>query len=273
MTPPVIGAALMVKDLPSYRDWLFEKDRDLEIQDFFRPDLMASGDVAPVAEEARKMLDGFAGRIGIHGPFWGLPLNAADPEVRGIVSKRLLKGLDACMAVGGDLMVMHSPYSTWDDNNLDMAGSEARDWMLELVAETLAEPVVRARDMGVTLVLENIEDKTPGDRKRLAAHLGADVVRLSVDTGHAHYAHGSTGAPPVDYFIRSAGNELAHVHLQDADGFADRHWAIGEGTILWPSVFRALGELESNPRLVLELRDCAGIPASMAFLAARGLGQ
>ena len=31
---PVIGAALGVDELPAFRDWLFEKNRDLELQTF-----------------------------------------------------------------------------------------------------------------------------------------------------------------------------------------------------------------------------------------------
>ena len=56
-------------------------------------------------------------------------------------------------------------------------------------------------------------------------------------------------------------------------GYNGRHWAIGDGNILWTSVFAAIGELAVKPRLILELRDKSGIPASMAFLAAKGLGQ
>ena len=82
-----------------------------------------------------------------------------------------------------------------------------------------------------------------------------------------------SGAPPVDYYVRAAGEMLAHVHLQDCDGYADRHWSLGEGTIRWHSVFRALAEIDANPRLVLELRDYARIPDSMAYLEREGLGQ
>ena len=39
MTLPVIGAALGVGDLPAYRDWLFEKDRDLELQSFWSAEM------------------------------------------------------------------------------------------------------------------------------------------------------------------------------------------------------------------------------------------
>ena len=98
-------------------------------------------------------------------------------------------------------------------------------------------------------------------------------MAVSIDTGHAHYAHGSTGAPPVDYYVRRAGNRVEHIHLQDADGHADRHWTIGEGTICWPAVFRALGEFCANPRLILELRDKAGILPSVEYLSRLGLAR
>ncbi|MGV6847321.1 MAG: sugar phosphate isomerase/epimerase family protein, partial [Marinibacterium sp.] len=87
------------------------------------------------------------------------------------------------------------------------------------------------------------------------------------------YAHGATGAPPVDYFVRAAGDRLAHVHLQDADGFADRHWPIGDGAVNWPAVFRALADHAPDARLILELRDPTGIPKSMAHLSRLGLAR
>ncbi len=31
---PVLGAALNINSIPAYRDWLLERQRDLEIQDF-----------------------------------------------------------------------------------------------------------------------------------------------------------------------------------------------------------------------------------------------
>ncbi|MCX7302523.1 MAG: sugar phosphate isomerase/epimerase [Rhodobacterales bacterium] len=268
---PVIGAALAVPELAQYRDWLFEKDRDLELQTFHEPEVI-SGDWVPYADEARRLLSGFRGRLGIHGPFWGFTIDSLDADIRKLVTRRMNSGLDICAVTGATQMVIHSPYTTWDYNNLDNYPT-ARSTVIENVHDTLRSIVTRAEDQGVTLVLENIEDIDPLDRLRLAQSFNSDAVKLSIDTGHAEYARGSTGAPPVDYFVRAAGNHLDHVHLQDADGFADRHWALGEGTILWPSVFRALSALEAKPRLILELRDKAGIAASMKFLSDRGLGQ
>jgi sugar phosphate isomerase/epimerase len=272
MALPVIGAALGVPDLPEFRDWLFEMDRDLELQSFSSPEILISGDWQPLVDEARRHLDGFRGRLGIHGPFWGLSLASPDPEIRALVGRRMMTGLDICAALGATMMVIHSPYTTWDFHNLDLF-PKARVRVIEAAQETLSEVVRRAADQGVTLVLENVEDIDPADRCRLAEALGAETVRVSLDTGHAHYAHVATGAPPVDFFLRAAGERLAHVHLQDADGHADRHWPIGQGSVPWHAIFGALAGIGATPRLILELRDKGGVRPSAAWLAAQGLAR
>jgi sugar phosphate isomerase/epimerase len=271
MAPPVIGAALRVDQLADHRDWLLEKPRDLELQSFHSAALLA-GDWQPLVDEAKRLLNGHSGRLGIHGPFMGLGIASPDPDIRAIVARRMDQGLDVCAALGATQMVIHSPFTTWGHNNSDDKPG-AREAIFANAQETLGGTVRRAEALGVTLVVENIEDKDPADRLRLAQSFGSTAVRVSLDTGHAHYAHGSTGAPPVDYYVHAAGEMLEHIHLQDADGFADRHWTLGEGTIRWHAVFRAIAALQVKPRLILELRDKAGIPSSMTLLESLGLGQ
>lgn len=271
MTLPVIGAAMPTSGLETYRDWILEKNRDLEIQSFVNADIL-KGDWRPLADRTRALLDGYTGRLGIHGPFWGLNIAALDPDVRAVVARRLDQALDVCAAINATQMVIHSPYTTWDYNNLDnFPGGRAR--MIEAAHATIGAAVARAADQGVVLVIENIEDIDPTDRLHLAQSFNSDAVRLSVDTGHAEYARGNTGAPPVDYYIAAAGEMLHHIHLQDADGYADRHWSLGDGTIRWAQVFRAIGALTVKPRLILELRDITQIPASMRYLETMGLGE
>lgn len=267
---PVIGAALTVATLERLRNWVFDRERDLELQDFYYADVL-DGDWAPIAERYRRLLDGHKGRVGLHGPFWGFAIDTPDPLVAEVVRKRLNQGLDVCAATGATQMVVHSPFTTWDHNNLDgRPGQRARK--IETVHANIGAVVKRAEDMGVTLVIENIEDKDPAARVALARSFDSPAVRVSIDTGHAHYAHGSTGAPPVDHYVRAAGAMLEHVHLQDADGYGDRHWSIGEGTILWPSVFAALAELPQRPRLLLELADEGRIVGAAQRLEEMGLG-
>ena len=277
---PLVGAAVYVRDLEAdgdLRSFLIERDRDVEVQDFLLPDVAADpGAIADRIARARRLLDGHRGRIGIHGPFNGIALDVEDPDIRAIASRRLADAVLAAAELAGPdrapHVVVHSPFTTWNWHNLD-ARPGRRQQKIEAAHATLGEAVKRAEASGVTIVIENVEDKEPRDRLELARSFGSDAVRLSLDTGHAHYAHRATGGPPVDVYVRSAGNMLAHVHLQDCDGFADRHWRLGQGNIPWAEVFRAIAALDVQPRLTLELLRPADILPSARFLAEAGLAD
>lgn len=268
---PVIGAAMMIADIENHLPFLKDKDRDIEIQDFTKVAVL-NGDWKAACSEALDTLGDFSGRIGIHGPFWGLSIASLDPDVRAVVAHRMDQGLSACAELGARYMVIHSPFTTWDYNNLPNYPNGFEN-VVGLVHETLTPAVKRAEELGVTLVIENIEDKDPFARVRLAESFSSPAVAVSIDTGHAHYAHGSTGAPPVDYYVHAAGERLRHVHLQDADGHADRHWEIGKGSIHWHAVFGAIASLSVKPHLMLELRDTSRIEASLQWLQSQGLAQ
>jgi sugar phosphate isomerase/epimerase len=268
---PVLGVALPLDGLRQHKAWILEKQRDLELQDFFWAEVL-NGDWKPLADEIRKELSGYKGRLGIHGPFWGFNIATMDPDVRDVVRKRMSQGLDVCAHVGATQMVIHSPYSTWDYNNLDY-NPGSRQQVIERTHAAIGDAVKRAEDMGVVLVIENIEDKDAHIRVDLAKSFDSPSVRVSIDTGHANYAHGSTNGPPVDYFVHAAGDMLHHVHLQDTDGHADRHWNPGEGNIAWPEVFRALSRVQSHPRLILEVRNKDTVRAGADHLLALGLAE
>ena len=267
--PPKIGACLTVDEIADHRDWLFDAERDVELQGF--------GTHAAVNHElddrvaaALAALDGHRGRRGIHGPYEGLDVDNKATEVRPLITARFLKALEAADRLGARQMVLHSPYNAWYRNNI-LASPGYAQKKLERIHEILG-PVVRdAEKRGITLVIENIEDVDPAMRRAMVDSFGSDAIKLSIDTGHAHLARRAAGAPPVDYFVRDAGDQLAHMHLQDVDGHADRHWAPGEGEIHWTEVFRALEDCNSAPHLVLELRYKSDIPKGFEYLANLGL--
>ena len=273
---PMLGVSLDLDDLTrieGLRDFIFDGHRDVEIRNFHRPKSLL-GDWREQAERARKAFDGHRGRLGVHGPYEGFSLDVKDPEIRAIAKNRLDACVEACRIINdgrdGGFMVVHSPFTTWHWYNRGTRPAST-DQTRELTHLCLRDAAEKAEDFGITIVLENIEDKDPYERVALAASFDSPSVKVSLDTGHAHYAYGVTGAPPVDSFVRAAGNALAHVHLQDTDSVADRHWAIGQGTICWHSVFRALDELDEMPRLILELNKTADALPSAHWLKAQGL--
>lgn len=268
---PILGAAMTLDDFEQNRDWLLAMPRDLEMQDFVSAEVL-SGDWQPIVDRATKLLDGHTGRRGMHGPFMGLNIASADPGVQAVVAERLDQALNIAQALEITQIVIHSPYTTWAHNNLDNWPNQ-RERLYELTHLTIDAAVKRAADQGCVFVLENIEDVNPADRRGLVESFASPALALSIDTGHAAYAFGSTGAPPVDYFVHDAGNLLQHVHLQDADGYADRHWPIGYGNINWRAIFDRLTVITSNPRLIIEIREKSKIQASAAHSVELGLAQ
>ncbi|ASP21565.1 xylose isomerase-like TIM barrel [Antarctobacter heliothermus] len=269
MTPLRIGACLQASEIAPHRDWLFDAERDVEIQDFMSHAALTSEFEERIAA-AVKALDGHSGRRGIHGPFEGLDIDNKDAELRPLITKRFLKALEAADRIGARQMVLHSPYTLWYQNNL-LASPHYAEKKLTRIHEIMAPVVRSAETHGITLVIENIHDVDPATRRKMVESFGSDAIALSIDTGHAQLARRMTGAPPVDYFVRDAGDRLAHVHLQDLDGFADRHWPPGEGEIEWAAVFAALSDCNATPHLVLELQDPEKIPQGFGHLQALGL--
>lgn len=269
MTPFKIGACLAPHEIADHRDWLFDAERDLELQGFSQhADLTTQFEDRIAA--AKSALLGFKGRLGMHGPFEGLDMDNKDPELRPVITARFLKALEAADRVGARQLVLHSPYTRWYAWNI-MNYQGYSEKKLARIHDIMTPVVKSAEGMGVTLVIENILDVDPATRRHMVDSFDSDAIALSIDTGHAHLARRMSGAPPVDYFVRDAGDQLKHVHLQDLDGHADRHWAPGEGEIHWAEVFRALAECTSEPHLVLELRRKADIPAGFTYLKNLGL--
>lgn len=267
---PVVGAQLSVLDLDRHRDWLFEKNRDLELPEFCMADILRSPDA--FVSMAREKLNGWQGRLGIHGPFSGFELKTTDRDVRAVVQTRLDQALSVCEALGAVQMVIHSPFDPWDRDNLDN-GPKDRDKRIGAILDTLKPALRRAEDLGVMMVMENIKDTDPADRMAVIAAADSPALRLSVDTGHAHWAHTICAAPAADRFISHAGDKLGHIHLQDTDGYADRHWHLGGGNISWHGVFEAIKRTRANPHLIVEINDFDRVEESVKHLETLGLAQ
>lgn len=244
------GLALTLNELPEFAPWLIETGRDVELQDITYSEVM-EGDWRGVASQIGALLDGYQGRIGIHGPFWHLNIAPRDPAVRRLVQERLNLGLDFAQAIGGTHMVVHSPFDFFGHPQAVPGARLVPE--LERVAQTMQPIVQRAEQEGVTLVIENIYDLSPSALIALVQSFDSNAVRLSVDTGHAHLMT-QRGGPPPQTWIETVAPYLGHVHLCDNDTTNDQHLAPGRGTIHWASVERALDKAPETARLLVEVK-------------------
>ncbi|MBD3763241.1 MAG: sugar phosphate isomerase/epimerase [Rhodobacterales bacterium] len=270
MTLPLLGAAVNLTSYPLIRDWVCGAGRAIEIQDFCAVGVLER-DQADLIAAWRALLDGHMGDRGIHGPFFGLDIATPDGEVRAVVQKRMLQGLSVAEALGATHMVIHSPFTHWHQlNRANYPG--VHPGLLSAAADCLAPVLARAADIGCTLMLENCDDTDPAARVDMVRHIDHANLKVSLDTGHADLVHGRYDAPPVVDFIAAAAGHLGHAHLQDVDGYADRHWHPGDGRIAWRPVLSALAALPERPRLILEVRaDLPRLPATVAWLQGLGL--
>lgn len=268
---PTLGAAMPIADLPQHVDWIVSEQRDLELWDPSYAETL-DGDWQTLAQQARALLSSYTGRLGIHGPWNGLPLICADARLRALVVERLNQGLAFAAAIGATHMVVHSPFDFFGSPHVAHTRSAGLDEEIALVHATLADVLPQAEAIGCTLVIEVCSDTNTRPLIELVESFRSELVRLSIDVGHALVMQRS-GGPPPDQWVRDAGPLLAHLHLQDNDGLLDRHWAPGEGSLNWYALFEALAELEQRPRLLLELAHTTKIPQGAAYLAGRGLAR
>ena len=246
---PVLGAALSLQSLRAHRDWLLARQRDLEIQDFFEAETLdgdwrgrgRSSGCSTATRPARNP----RAVLGLQDRQPG----SADPPGRHQAAPAGSRGL---RAVGATQMVIHSPYTTWDYNNLDdNPGARASS---SSGSTTLGDVVKRAEHIGCETRHREHRGQGRACPRPARDSFRQRAVRVSIDTGHANYAHVLHRRPAGRLLRRCRRRRAAHVHLQDTDGYADRHWLPGEGNIRWAAVFRALGRL-IKPRLIIEVHD------------------
>lgn len=269
-TLPRLGAALKLEAFKHLEHWMRDHNRALEIQDFVTYTSLHS-DRDGLISAYGPLLDGYEGDIGIHGPFLGLDMSNPDPEMRSLITKRLLQGLEVAEALGGTHMVVHSPFTFWHKLN-EQNYEWLRGDLFQASIECLEPVLVRAREIGCVLMLENIDDADPFVRVDLVRDIGSEVLKTSIDTGHAQLANGQYKAPPVPDFIAAAAETLGH------GPSARRRWICGsslhpgEGTLSWPAIFNAIDKTGASPRLLIEPRDREHLlPQTVAALEARGL--
>jgi len=267
---PLIGAAVRLAELPQYLDWLAADQRDLEIQDPCYPGYLDL-DWRAEAEAGRARLSerGFSGRLAVHAAFDGLELSTYDNLIREVIVRRYQQSLDFVEAVGASQMVIHSPFVVFGSGQANFGTRQQRQWVIDAAHAVLDRVLPRAVDLKCTLVIECIMDKTPDPLIDLVRSFDSEYVRVSVDTGHAFLMEQQGGTPPHQWVL-AAGELLGHVHVQDVDGHADRHWAIGDGNINWRAFFRALGQLSHQPLLVLEVQE---VERSVQWLQTQGLAR
>jgi sugar phosphate isomerase/epimerase len=177
-----------------------------------------------------------------HGPFFGLDIASLDRCLSEYSADCLLIGLEATSRLGGRLMVMHTAYMP------QFSRGGRRHWFRNW-AERMPRIVDRARELGITIALENTWDDRPEILMHLADLIGGGDVRFCLDTGHVNVFSRLS----IRHWWNAVGDRTAALHLHDNDGLSDDHLEPGKGTFDFTGLARCLRESGLVPLLDLEV--------------------
>ena len=210
-------------------------------------DLIEVMDEGPHLITGTGLFESYTQKFILHAPFHGVNIASLFEPIR----RASVQVTADCFCVAGAIgagVVVHPGYYAWEQEK-KAADRQFRKSHRELKSA--------AREHSVTFWFENMGNM---NFFNLRTPAGLSLVRgtgLALDTGHA-YLNGC-----LEEFLKTP---FCHMHIHDNKGKSDTHSAIGEGTIDFTPVFRALERTGATS--VLEMKDFPAVVRSLTVLKA-----
>jgi len=195
--------------------------------------------------DSADILRSYPARYSLHAPSRGTNLASLLEPIR----RASVEVMAQCFSIAAEVnagVVLHPGYFAWE---------EERGKAEMQLKRSLAELQDHAREYSVTFFVENMGNwgyfllKTPQELSLIGD------TPFALDVGHAHQNR------CLDAFL---GCRAGHFHLHDNDGTDDSHAAVGEGTINFIPVMKAIRKSGTVP--VLEVATFPGVIRSMELL-------
>jgi sugar phosphate isomerase/epimerase len=194
-----------------------------------------------------ELLHSYDHRFSIHTPCRGTNIASLLEPIR----RASVEVMAECMGIAAEVgagLVIHPGYFAW---------AEERDKAEEQLGRSLRELAALSEEHSVRFFIENMGNweyfllKTPGELPLIGD------AAFALDVGHAHQMQ------CLDGFL---SHPAAHYHLHDNDGKADSHQAVGDGTIDFTPVMKAVRASGIEP--VIEVATWDGVIRSIERLNA-----
>ena len=232
-----------------------------EYNDFFSPALLGDG-----AACFRRVRDYLAmgrdtSRDTLHGAFLDVTIHSDDADIRRVSETRVRQSMACARDLGVRGVVFHtnlipnfnlpSYVANWVSRNRDFWGRILEEFPNQ------------------EIYIENMFDLTPEPIARLAEAMGGHPrFGLCLDWAHA-VVFGGGGPDPV--WADRLGPWVRHMHINDNDGLADLHLAVGEGVVDWQRYDSRIRRLPTAPTVLVETSDLARQRRSLEYMERRGI--
>jgi sugar phosphate isomerase/epimerase len=159
----------------------------------------------------------------VHLAFVDLNVASMVPAARTTAVERTLRGLDFAHEVGAHCGVLHTGLHYLRHPQVDPLVAAALDATLSAVSGS-----------SVPIVLENLvltEDDYLRDAAALRDVTRRHAMRNCFDFGHAHVEGTRRGAPVIDHYLETLGDDVLHLHVHNNGGQRDDHRPTSDGEI------------------------------------------
>jgi sugar phosphate isomerase/epimerase len=199
----------------------------------------------------------------VHAAFYELNMAAFSKGIREESVRYIIKSIDLCHELGGEVIVVHPGKYTYDEQpgvSLDTDPLMKIQWDHNI--ESLKRINTYAESKGIILCLENLGwnyvAQSFEDLIKIRDEVG-DSLQFTLDIGHARV--NSEGG--VEEGFRVLGDNIRHIHFSDNFGKEDDHLPIGEGNTDFSKVFQFMKDFpyiitleiissDSDPRPILK---------------------
>lgn len=206
------------------------------------------------------LFDSYDLKTSIHTPLSDINLASHNQAMRNSSISEIKKSMETASQLGSEIVVVHP-------GHMPILGRRFTDKILQYNRDSLKECSQHARELGVTMCVENMPDiegllyKDLGELKSLILDIDAYIT---LDVGHAHNNRYS-----VEDMLKCS--RIRHIHLSDNDGSYDSHNALGnkgvDGKgIDFKSLFNGLKNIKYNGILVVEVEETHSVAESLLYL-------
>lgn len=212
----------------------------LETIDFCRPENMENAGVLRAKEEQFSGID----YVSLHAPYYELAPCAIDPMIRDVAMHRFSQAIETCQKLGIRRMIVHSGYAPQ---------MYFPQWFVPKSIEFWKEFAQKLPE-GFELLLENVLDVKAEYLRDVCDGVSDERVRICLDVGHAN----AYSPVPVEEWIETFANRIAHVHLHNNYGERDEHNVLNNGSMNMDSVLLKLKEHAPDADICIESMDAEG---------------
>ena len=227
-----------------------------EYDDFYAPAVYEDVDEVERRVAAYLSLPRDRSRDTLHGVFFDIKPNSMDSAIAQRSRALMRQSLAIANRLGVRGVTFHS----------DIYGGMRLSIPPEVwlnAAEALFRQLC-AENPGLDVWLENTIEQEPDQLLALARRM-EDVPNFGLTFD---LAHASLSATDGAVWLREMGPFVRHVHLNDNDLYADRHWPVGEGSIDYPR-FAALADAHiPGVPMLMEVRTLEDARASLQAMEA-----